>query len=42
MKENDNIMDEMNLRERIEFERPVLIGMQDKTYDYNEKFWDSI
>ena len=35
MKDNYNIMDEMNLRERIEFDRPDMIGIQDKSYDYN-------
>ena len=38
MKEHDNIMDEKNLTERIEFERPVSIGTQYTTYDYNGEF----
>ena len=33
MKEHDNTMDENIGRETIEFERSVLIGNQDTTYD---------
>ena len=42
MKEHDNIMDENNRRESIEFYRSVSMGTQDTTYDYNKEFWDSI
>ena len=42
MKEYDNIMDEKNLREIIEFEISVSIGIQNTTYDYNDEFWDTI
>ena len=42
MKEHNNIRDENNRIESIEFERSVLIGAQDTTYDYNDEFWDSI
>ena len=42
MKEHDNIMDKKNRREIIAYERPVLIGTQDTTYDYNDEFWYSI
>ena len=33
MKEHDIIMDEKNIREGTEFERPVSIGTQYTTYD---------
>ena len=36
IKENDNIMDENNLRESIEFYRSVSIVTQDISYDYND------
>ena len=39
---HDNIMDEKNQIESIEFERSVSIGTQDITYDYIDGFWDSI
>ena len=42
MKEHDNIMDENNRRESIDFDISVSIGTQDNTYDYNEEFLDSI
>ena len=42
MKERDNIVDENNQRESIEFEISVLIGTQDSTYGYNDGFWNSI
>ena len=42
MKEYDNIMDENNQIESIEFDISVSIGTQDTTYDYNDEFWDSI
>ena len=42
MKEHDNIMDENNRIEIIEFETSVTIGTQDTPYDYNDEFWDSI
>ena len=42
MEEHDHIMDEKNQIESIKFDRPVSIGTQDTTYDYNEKFWDYI
>ena len=35
-------MDEENIREIIESEILVLIGIKDTTYDYNDEFWDSI
>ena len=42
MKYHDNILDKNNIREVIEFERPVSKRMQDNTYDYNDEFWDLI
>ena len=42
VKEHDNITDENNRIERIKFERSVLIGTQDTTYDYNNEFWYAI
>ena len=42
MKEHDIIMDEKNQIEGIEFDRYFSIRTQDTTYDYNDKFWDSI
>ena len=33
MKDNDNIMDENQRRESIEFKRSVSVGTQDTTYD---------
>ena len=38
MKDHDNIMDENNWRETIEFEISVSIWTQDTTYDYNDEF----
>ena len=42
MKEHDNIMDENNLIESIEFDISVSIGLKDTNYYYNDEFWDSI
>ena len=42
MEEHDNIMDENNRRESIEFEISVSVVTQDNTYDYNDEFWYSI
>ena len=42
MKEHDNIMNEKNQRESIEFDMSVSIVTQDTTYDYNDEFWDLI
>ena len=35
IEERDNIMDEENIRENIEFARSILIGTQESNYDYN-------
>ena len=42
MKEHDSTMDKNNQMESIEFEVSVSIGTQYNTYDYNDKFLDSI
>ena len=42
MGENDNITNENNIIESIEFDRYFLIVIQETTYDYNEIFWYSI
>ena len=42
MKEHDNIIDENNQRESIEFNISALIGMQDTTYNYKDEFWNSV
>ena len=39
MEKNDNIMDNNNQRESIEFGRSISIGTKDTTYDYNYEFW---
>ena len=38
MEQHDNIMDENNRMESIEFEILVSIETQDTTHDYNDKF----
>ena len=38
----DNIMDENNQRENIEFDRSFSMVTQDTNYDYNDEFWDLI
>ena len=42
MEEHDNIIDENNRRESIEFDISVSIGTKECTYDYNDEFWYSI
>ena len=42
MKEQNNITDEKNRRDSVEFEISVSIRTQDTTYDYNDEFWYSI
>ena len=37
--EYDNIMNEKNNRDIIQFERSVSIGTQNTTYDYNDEFY---
>ena len=41
-KKNGNIMDKNNRREGVGFEILASIGKNDRTYDYNDGFWDSI
>ena len=38
--EHENIMDEKNRKESIEFEIKVLIVTKDCTYNYTDKCWD--
>ena len=42
MKEHDNITDEKDRIESIEFDGSVSIGKQDTTYNYYDEVWDSI
>ena len=42
MEENNNNMDENNLRESVAFYISVSIGTQEGTYDYNDEFRDYI